>query len=148
MNVLDPQPADQPTLVRIPSSPSALPTVREAVCAVAGEVGFDEDGIARMVLAIDEAITNVIKHAYEGRRDQVVEVCLTRVAEKGLEGIQFDIRDFGKQVDPETICGRDLTDVRPGGLGVHIIRSVMDRVVYTPAEGGGMRLRMIKLLTP
>ena len=134
--------------VCIQSNPSDLPKVRQAVQAAAGAVGFDQDSIARMVLAIDEAITNVIKHAYQGRNDQRVEVCLTRVRESGIDGIQFDIRDFGKQVDPETICGRDLKEVRPGGLGVHIIRSVMDRVIYTPAEGGGMRLRMIKLLTP
>jgi len=148
VSVLDPPPADQPTRIRIQSDPGNLPKVREAVRKVAHEVGFDEDCIARIVLAVDEAITNVIKHGYEGRCDQAVEVCVTRVRENGREGIRFEIRDFGKQVDPDTICGRDLKDVRPGGLGVHIIRSVMDRVVYAPAEGGGMRLSMIKLLGP
>ncbi len=140
--------ASQPTRIRIDSSPANLPAVREAVRTVAGEVGFDDESIARLVLAIDEAITNVIKHGYEGMPGQPVEVCLTRVRESGTEGIECQIRDFGRQVDPETICGRDLEDVRPGGLGVHIIRSVMDRVVYAPADGGGMELRMIKLKKP
>lgn len=148
MSIVERPSASQPTRIRIDSSPANLPAVREAVRTVAGEVGFDEECIARLVLAIDEAIINVIKHGYEGRPGQPVEVCLTRVQEGGTEGIECQIRDFGKQVDPDTICGRDLEDVRPGGLGVHIIRSVMDRVVYAPAEGGGMQLRMIKLKRP
>jgi anti-sigma regulatory factor (Ser/Thr protein kinase) len=145
---LEQKPADQPTRLCIRSDPGDLPKVREAVRTVAGEVGFDEESVARIVLAIDEALANVIKHGYEGRPNQPVEVCLARVRENGIAGLKLEIRDFGRQVDPQEICGRDLKEVRPGGLGVHIIRSVMDRVVYSPAEGGGMRLQMVKLKTP
>jgi anti-sigma regulatory factor (Ser/Thr protein kinase) len=60
--------------------------------------------------------------------------------------LECDVRDFGRQVDPSTIRSRSLDEVRPGGLGVHIIRSVMDEVEYSRAEGGGMRLRMLKYL--
>ncbi len=49
-----------------------------------------------------------------------------------------------RSIDPSTISGRDLGDVRPGGLGVHIIRSTMDKVRYRPRPGGGMLLRMVK----
>ena len=51
---------------------------------------------------------------------------------------------FFKQVDPESIQPRDLDDIRPGGLGVHIIREVMDEVAYEKRQGPGMRLTMIK----
>jgi anti-sigma regulatory factor (Ser/Thr protein kinase) len=54
------------------------------------------------------------------------------------------VRDYGRAVDPATIRGRDLSEVRPGGLGVHIIRSIMDEVCYEPAAGGGTRLNMLK----
>ncbi len=111
-------------------------------------MGFDDGQISRLVLAVDEAIANVIKHGYGGRRDRPVELCLEAIEEQGTRGVRFVIRDFGKQVPPETICGRELDDVRPGGLGVHIIRSVMDRVNYAPAKGGGMRLEMVKLNKP
>ena len=57
------------------------------------------------------------------------------------------IRDFGKQVDPDCIKSRDLDDVKPGGLGVHLIKSIMDEVKYRRHEEGGMELRMSKFIT-
>ena len=55
------------------------------------------------------------------------------------------IEDEAAQVDPAAMQGRELDDVRPGGLGVHIIREVMDEVVYSKRETKGMRLTMVKL---
>lgn len=130
------------------SDPADLPQVREAVRRVSADAGFDEEQTARLVLAVDEAVANVIKHGYDGRLDRPVELHLEGVEEEGVRGVRFVVRDFGKQVAPEMICGRDLDDVRPGGLGVHIIRTVMDRVTYAPAAGGGMRLEMVKLSKP
>ena len=54
------------------------------------------------------------------------------------------IRDHGRSVDPSSIKSRDLDDVRPGGLGVHIMRSVMDRVEYRKRGLTGMELSMTK----
>lgn len=65
----------------------------------------------------------------------------------GPEAIKIVIEDEARQVDPEAIRSRDLEHVRPGGLGVHIIRSVMDEVIYERRDEGsgrGMRLTMIK----
>ena len=62
----------------------------------------------------------------------------------GRAGLEIVILDRGKSIDPAAICGRDLADIRPGGLGVHIIRSVMDKVQYRRRSGGGMLLRMVK----
>ena len=138
-------PAEQPIRICLQSDPGQLPQVREAVLRVAADAGFTEDEIDRIILATDEAIANVIKHGYGGRLDQPVEVCMEQIEQDGCRGLKMVIRDFGKQVPPDQICGRDLDDIRPGGLGVHIIRSVMDHVAYSPAEGGGMRLEMVKL---
>ena len=134
--------------VEVRSDPAELPRVREVVLQAASAVGFAEEPAACLVLAVDEAIVNVIKHGYQGRHDQPVEVSLDGIEEGGCRGIRFVIRDFGRQVPPESIYGRDLDDVRPGGLGAHIIHSVMDRVTYAPAQGGGMRLEMVKLNKP
>lgn len=139
--------SEQENRICVQSDPRDLPRVRALVERVAGSAGFDEDETSRLVLAVDEAIANVIKHGYDGRDDQPVEVSAQRIEEKGVLGIALEVRDFGKQVPPEVICGRDLTDVRPGGLGVHIIRTVMDRVEYSAAQGGGMRLQMVKMKT-
>lgn len=129
----------------IRSDPQELPRVREAVRSLCRRVGFGEEDTCRVVLAMDEALANVIKHAYTGRCDLPVALRLELVEEAGHRGVRFRVRDFGPRVKPESIVGRPLDDVRPGGLGVHIIRSVMDRVTYEPADGGGMQLELVKL---
>ncbi len=60
--------------------------------------------------------------------------------------LEITIRDFGKQVDPKSIEGRDLDEVEPGGVGVHIMQSIMDETEFKQAEDCGMRLRMIKFI--
>ena len=57
------------------------------------------------------------------------------------------VRDRGRQVDPTTIKSRDLAEVRPGGLGVHIIQSVMDEYNYSCPPDGGMLLEMKKYVS-
>ncbi len=58
----------------------------------------------------------------------------------GEDLLEIRLRDYGNQVAPEQIRSRDLDDVRPGGLGVHIIQECMDTVEYRPAETGGTLL--------
>lgn len=139
--------SEQENRICVRSDPGDLPQVRALVQRVADSAGFNEEEIGRLILAVDEAIANVIKHGYDGREDQPVEVFARCIQEQGVPGIALEVRDFGKQVPPEKITGRDLKNVRPGGLGVHIIRTVMDRVKYSAAQGGGMRLEMVKLKT-
>jgi anti-sigma regulatory factor (Ser/Thr protein kinase) len=94
---------------------------------------------------VDEALTNVIRHGYDNRRDGKIFVrIVTLQNEDGDEGLEIRIRDFGKQVDLVRICGRDLADIRPGGLGVHLIRAMTNTAEYSHAEGGGMVLTMRK----
>jgi len=134
--------------LNLSSSPRCLPVVRAATEKMARLVGFDEDQTGRITLSIDEALANVIKHGYGGRQDQPITVRLEPVDDQRGAGLTVTIRDFGKQVDPAKIRSRDLADVRPGGLGVHIIQTVMDEVVYSHADGGGMKLRMVKYVDP
>jgi len=142
------EPHQEPIHLCVNSHAAALPKVREAVRGAARAAGFDEESVHHLILAIDEAMANVIKHGYEGRSDQPVEIELRCTREAQLVGLAVTIRDYGRQVHPDSIDGRPLNDVRPGGLGVHIIRTIMDRVTYCPAEGGGMRLEMVKFRKP
>ena len=130
--------------LRISADPGELPQVREALTTLADQVGFEAGEAARIVLAIDEAVANVIKHGYGGACSEPIDIRVSAVEEQDRAGIRVSIRDFGRQVDPSAICGRDLDDVRPGGLGVHIIRTVMDEVEYVRADEGGMHVTMIK----
>ena len=137
--------AEYPVILNIVSSPKSLPIVRGAVDQMAIQEGLSKKDGHGLVLSIDEALANVIKHGYEGRHDQPVTITLAPVtAPDGRKGISVVVRDQGKQVDPESICGRDLDDVRPGGLGVHIIRAMMDEAEYSCPPEGGMMLRMVK----
>jgi anti-sigma regulatory factor (Ser/Thr protein kinase) len=133
----------------VTSDTAELPGIRDAIRAWTARHGWAETQIADIVLAVDEALTNVIRHGYDGQPGHKIEIrarTLSAAAHGG--GLEIRIRDFGKQVPLERICGRDLDDLRPGGLGVHIIRSVMASVEYSHAPGGGMQLVMRKYQQP
>jgi len=131
--------------LELTSDPSELARVRELLGDWCQADGWDEQRRADIVLALDEALTNVIRHGYEGRPGQRIDVTVQHVrdAVRG-EGLEITVRDYGRQVPIQSICGRDLRDLQPGGLGVHIIHGVMDSAEYTHAPGGGMRLVMRK----
>lgn len=137
----------QPNTVElhITSNTRCLPVVRSAVEKMAKMEGFGDVDAHALTLAIDEALANVIKHAYNGQPDQPIIVSFKPThAADGRSGIIVEVRDHGRQVDPSTIRSRDLDDVRQGGLGVHIIRTLMDECEYLCQPNGGMLLRMVK----
>ncbi len=127
------------------SQPRFLAGARALVGCVAQRLGFNEMQCGQISLAVDEALCNVITHGYERRPDGRLWVELWALDSQPV-GIKIVIEDLAPQVDPATIRPRDLEDIRPGGLGVHIIREVMDEVTYERRSGGGMRLTMIKRL--
>ncbi len=130
--------------VRIDSDPKYLCVVRAVVDVIAHKVGLDDATCGQVSLAVDEAVTNVMRHGYDGATDQPIWVKVRMGDAAGNPGFTIAVEDRGRQVDPTAIRGRDLDDVRPGGLGVHIIRQVMDQVTYTQRDEGGMRLVMSK----
>jgi len=141
--------SDYPISLNIMSSPRSLPVVRAAVEQMAAMEGFSKKDCHGLVLAIDEALANVIKHGYGNRHDQPITISMEpQTAPDGRCGISVVVRDRGKQVDPSAISGRDLDDVRPGGLGVHLIKALMDEAEYSCPAEGGMMLRMVKYATP
>ena len=133
-----------PVELRIVSQPCYLCVARAAVNAALEKCGFDAPTCGKMMLAVDEALSNIMRHGYEGRDDGPIWVKLGPVNTDAGQMFSVVIEDRARQVDPGELAGRDLEDVRPGGLGVHIIRQVMDDVQYTRREGGGMRLVMTK----
>jgi serine/threonine-protein kinase RsbW len=134
--------------LQITSDSKSLPIVRGALDKLARLEGFSEDEAHALTWAVDEALTNVIKHGYEGRPDQPISVAFSAAhGPAGQRGIVVQVRDKGRQVDPKSIVGRDLADVRPGGLGVHIIKTVMDEFDYSCPQDGGMLLRMVKYVS-
>ena len=102
-----------------------------------------------MVLAVDEALTNIIRHAYQGKPEQPIEVSCRRIqaAQDGVlkPALEIVLEDRGAAVDAKKLCGRALDDVRSGGLGLHFMRESMDAVEFR-RRWHRNQLRMVKLL--
>jgi len=137
---------EPPVHMHIQSRPELLAQVRGVANAMAARCGLDDLACCHLVLAMDEALTNVIRHGYEGRTDGDIWITFTALAEPA--GIRVEILDRARQVDPQAISGRDLEDVRPGGLGLHLMRTLVDTFEHTARPDGGMRVLLEKRATP
>jgi len=135
--------------LRICANPDYLSVARATVRQIAQVFGLEEDKAESVTLSVVEALTNVIRHSYGGPCDKPIIVRLNKIdyGSENRPALEIVIRDFGKQVEPESIKGRDLAELKPGGVGVHIMRSVMDEIKFCRAEDCGMQLRMVKYIT-
>jgi anti-sigma regulatory factor (Ser/Thr protein kinase) len=131
---------DDAVKLSFPSDPRYLGVIRGSIERFAALVGFDEEECRWITLAVHEALTNVIRHAYHNQHDRPVEITL-RERDGGMEVL---LVDQGTGVKQEQMAGRDLNDVRPGGLGLHMIREIMDETVYLPLQGRN-ELRLFKI---
>ncbi len=128
----------------IPSRADRLRLVRTAVTQAGELCDYDEEMVQNVVIAVDEALQNVIRHAYENRPDGEIKITLSRTPNKFV----VHIRDYADSIDISKVKPRDLGDIRPGGLGTHFISEVMDEVVFLPTpDGRGNLLRMVKQVT-
>ncbi len=127
----------------LPSDTSVLGLVRELTRKMAEVAGFDPGTAERLALAVDEAATNVIEHAYRGARD---ESLLLRF-EDGPQALAIEIVDSGASVDPRSFPQVDLrrytAERRTGGLGVHLMSKIMDSVTFK-RRGGKNVCRLVK----
>lgn len=131
------------------SDPEMLCAVRGALAHLTEKLGFPEAECRAVVLAVDEALTNIIRHAYGGQTEQPIEASFRRISldEDALRGeaLEIVLEDRGPAVDREKLCGRPLEEVRPGGLGLHFIRQSMDRVEFRRSNGRN-QLHLVKML--
>lgn len=132
--------------IKIESRTERLIEVRDFVSAAARQFGFPDEDVSKIALAVDEACTNIIKHAYHfnPRKDIVVSV-------SGGDGaFVVAIRDRGDVFNPNGIKSPDmkeyLTHYRRGGLGVYLMRSLMDKVEYDIHPGRLNEVRLTKFL--
>jgi anti-sigma regulatory factor (Ser/Thr protein kinase) len=96
----------------------------------------------QLVLAVNEACMNVIQHAYGGSADGEIRISLERYGNR----LVIELEDDAPCIDPARVKPRGLDELRPGGLGVHFIREILDEVAFLPCGEQGNRLRMIKWL--
>lgn len=136
---------ESPTIIRLEilSRPDLLAPVRSMVISMAERFGFDEVECGHLALAVDEALANVIRHAYDGSQDGRIWITIS-LLDAPKHVFRIEIEDEGEQCDLDSIAPRELDDVRPGGLGVHLMREVTDRCTYEHRSPRGMKVILEK----
>src|SRR5688500_1697186 len=121
-----------------------LDEIREYVGNIAREGGFNDKDVYNIQLATDEAASNIIEHAYENRSDGVLDLSC------GLKGdlITIVLIDYGESFDPSEVplpdLKADLSNRKIGGLGIFLMRKLMDEVHYESRADKSNVLTMIK----
>ncbi len=125
--------------IDLPSDPHLLGVMRTAVekwCLLAG---FAEEEARRLTLAVDEAMANIIRHAYADRTTEPITAHFSR----DDNSVSFVLEDSGAPVDRSLICKHPPDELRPGGRGTHFIREIMDEVEYETLPSRN-RVRLVK----
>lgn len=130
--------------LRLPSQKDNLELIRNFVAGVAKKVGFDAEDVNKVELAIDEACTNVIEHAYENDDSQDIDIAI----QINYDKFSIVVTDKGRSFSPKDISmpdmGRYLAELRVGGLGIYLMKTLMDEVEYHSEPGVGNEVRMVK----
>ena len=126
----------------IPAKPEYITLGRLALTAIAGVRPVSDEALHDLKLALTEACTNSVKHAYGegsvGSVDIVYDLLPDRLA--------VEVGDAGSGFDPGATRANGDDELEEGGLGIEIIRALTDEVEIGEREGGGSRLRFVKLL--
>ena len=130
--------------LEIQSRPDLLAPVRSMVISLAERFGFDEVECGHLALAVDEALANVIRHAYDGEPHHRIWITISPL-ETPHQVFRIIIEDEGRQCDLDAITPRDLSEIRPGGLGVHLMREVTDQCRFEHRTPRGTRLVLEKI---
>ena len=132
------------TNITFPAKFEFLDEIRGLVAQVAREGGFSEKAIYSLQLAADEAASNIIEHAYEGVSNGKLDIA----CEMRGDTLVIMMRDTGKPFDPSKVkqpnLKADLSDRQIGGLGVYLMRKLMDEVSYVSNSRTGNVLTMTK----
>jgi serine/threonine-protein kinase RsbW len=126
--------------LRVPCKAEWVALVRLSVAAVASRLNFPIDDIEDIKICVAEACTNAIQHA---RECAFIEIKCEAIA----GGLRIGVRAHGRGTLPDAIRSRDLEEERVGGLGVFLIRSLMDEVHYDVHPDDGTHLVMVKKLS-
>ena len=133
-------------MLQVPSSTENLALIREFVTTIGNQAGFSPAEVAQLELAVDEACANVIEHAYG--RDMTKEVSVRATLDG--DAVQIDVVDTGQGFDPAGIEQLELDKListrKSGGLGMRLMKTLMDEVHYEIVPGKKNELHMVKRL--
>ncbi|MCX6153963.1 MAG: ATP-binding protein [Candidatus Kapabacteria bacterium] len=113
---------------------SELAKIRDFISENALGHGIGEEIVSKVALAVDEACANLIRHAY--KLDKSHEICIS--LQINPDNLEIDILDDGQPFNPLEVPTQNMKDYfdryQKGGLGIHIIKKIMDEIVYIPSD--------------
>ena len=124
-----------------------LTRIRMFIQEIASAVGFNQESIDNMMLAVDEACTNIIKHAYKSYPDGEILIKIKYENKKLI----ITIIDYGKSFAPDLVPEPNIQEYykqhKVGGLGMYLMRTLMDEVKYISVPGKYNQVLLSKSLT-
>ncbi len=134
-----------PLELSVKSSTDNLSIIRDFIKNTALSLGYSNAIIGNIILAVDEACTNIIKHAYKYSPSGDIQIELNRINNKFI----ITILDNGIEFDPNLIPEPDIKEYykqrRIGGLGMYLMKKMMDEVVYSKYKNKN-QVKMVKYL--
>ena len=128
----------------VKSTTDNLAKIRDFIRTSAQKSGFPDDSIGKLILAVDEACTNIIKHAYKYNSDGVIDI--STKSDKSKFTIQ--ITDSGINFDPKAVPDPDIKEYhkqhKSGGLGMFLMKKLMDEVQYRNLKENRNQVIMVK----
>jgi len=135
-------PEDRRVRLTIPAKAEYITLGRLALSAISRVRPLSDETLSDLKLALTEACTNSVRHAYSGDRAGTVEI----VYQLEPDRLVVEVFDDGHGFEPGELSGEGNGDLNEGGLGIAIIQAVTDEVEIGERESGGSRLRFVKFL--
>ena len=123
--------------IRAKSNPTEVAPIRRDVEAFVQSHGFDDRAVNEIGLCVNEAMANIIRHAYHDVPEQPIELTASVVDDE----LEITLRDWGEGIRPGPLPTQKTDPLNPGGLGLICLGRLMDRVAFTP-QNPGMLLEM------
>jgi serine/threonine-protein kinase RsbW len=140
-------------VIEAPVHGGCLAYIRYLIADLARQIGFPEDDVAKIEMAVDEACSNIVEHAYTSEKawrwkQSEPRIYLEVRAEPNR--LVIEINDRGQRFDFITYRPHDIEQrvlqMQTGGYGVAIMREFMDEVQYSSSDAAGNTLRLVKYL--
>ncbi len=134
--------------IQISAATENLEIIRGFIQDIARQAGFTTEQIDQIKLAVDEACTNAIKHAYSYDASKTIDLKIDLDSEK----MEIVVTDYGPGFDPQKLDQPDINKnakkAKPGGLGIHLMKTLMDTVNFKIIPGQKTEVHLIKYRTP
>ena len=133
--------------LKVSSTTDNLSKIRDFIKSSAQECGFSDEAIGKIILAVDEAATNVIKHAYKYSPDGEINLQVKFEDNKFIVSLIDKGKHFDSSLVPEPNLAEYHRKRKVGGLGIFLMRKLMDEVEYKQIRKNKNQVRLVKYLT-